>query len=544
MVPSMQRTATRIGGHVVAESLRALGADVVFGLPGVHVLPIWEGMRDAELRVLGFRQELNAAFAADGYARSTGRPAPLVVSTGPGAFMTIAPLLEAANAFVPVVVIASQIRSDAIGKGHGHLHESPDQAASFAPLVKWVARATSAEEIPSVLAEAWRRASTPPQGPVYVEVPYDVLRAPAESASAADLDPGSSPRPVPDADELDRAAALLESAERPVLIAGGGAVRSGAGEALLQLAMRLDAPVATTYTGKGVFPERHPLALGSVWDDPAHRQLLTQADVVLCVGSWLGYDLTDSFHLRLEGTLVQVDAAPERIGVNYPALGLVGDARATLEALLERVASLPAKGGEARVAAVRESVAGRLTTDPGRVAVDLLETIEATLPAGAAAAWDSTILAYAACWYLRTDDPRRFLYPAGSSTLGYAFPAALGAAAAAPDAPALAVVGDGGFQYGTAELATAVQHGLSATLLLVDDGGYGILREYQDASGYANAGVDLRHPDFGRLCEAYGLPTRASSADALPADLEWALAQPRPTAVILEEVLAMPDPSA
>ena len=141
------RAETRIGGHVVAESLRELGAEVVFGLPGVHVLPIWEGLRATELPVLGFRQELNAGFAADGHARVTGRPSALVVSTGPGAFMTLAPLMEAFSAFVPVVVIASQIDAEAIGKGRGHLHETPDQTASFAPLVKWTGRANSTAEI-------------------------------------------------------------------------------------------------------------------------------------------------------------------------------------------------------------------------------------------------------------------------------------------------------------------------------------------------------------------------------------------------------------
>jgi acetolactate synthase I/II/III large subunit len=536
------RAATRIGGHVVAESLRALGAEVVFGLPGVHVLPIWEGLHATELRVLGFRQELNAGFAADGYARVTGRPAPLVVSTGPGAFMTLAPLMEAFTAFVPVVVVASQINSDAIGKGHGHLHETPDQAASFAPLVKWTARARTAAEIPEVLAEAWRRAATPPHGPVYVEVPFDVLHAPAEEARP-ELNGSPAPGPLPGAAELDRAAALLATAERPLVVAGGGAVRSGATVELLELATRLGSPVATTYTGKGAFPERHPLALGSSWDDAAHKDLLADADVVLCVGSWLGYDVTDSFRLHLRGTLIQIDASPERIGVNLPAVGLVGDAKATLQALLERVAPGSPRGGEARVAIVRTSVAAGLASQPDRLAIDLLEMIEGVLPEGAAATWDSTILAYVACWYLRVDEPRKFLYPAGSSTLGYAWPAALGAAAALPGRPVLAVVGDGGFQYGIAELATAKQHGLDVALLVIDDGGYGILREYQDGSGFAHAGVDLEHPDFVALVEAYGIPARRSSVDRLGRDLGWALEHSGPAVVVLGEVLTMAEPT-
>jgi acetolactate synthase I/II/III large subunit len=537
------RAATRIGGHVVAETLRVLGTEVVFGIPGVHALPIWEGLRATDLRVLGFRQELNAAFAADGHARVTGRPAPVVVSTGPGAFMTLAPLMEAFMAFVPVVVVATQIDSDAIGRGRGELHETPDQAASFAPLVKWSGRARTTGEIPRVLAEAWRRAGTPPQGPVYVEVPFDVLHAPAsESLLDDELDATPEAVPLPAPTDLDRAAELLSAAERPVVIAGGGAVRSGAAAELLELAERLDAPVATTYTGKGAFPEEHRLALGSAWDDAPFADLVAAADVVLAVGSWLGYEFEPVLR-RLSGSLIQIDAAPERIGVNHPALGLTGDAKPVLRALLDRVAAREPRDGEARVAAVRKAVERSLADQPS-LAVELLETIEQALPDGAAAAWDSTILAYTACWYLRVAEPKRFLYPAGSSTLGYAFPAALGAVAALPGEKALAIVGDGGLQYGLVELATAKQNDLDVTLLVVDDRGYGILREYQDGAGFAHTGVDLEHPDFVALAGSYGIPTRRSSPDAAADDVAWALEQRGPALVVLEELLTMPVPSA
>lgn len=533
------RAATRIGGHVVAETLRALGAEVVFGLPGVHALPIWEGLSASGLRVVGFRQELNAGFAADGFARVTGQPAPVVVSTGPGAFMTLAPLTEALTAFVPVVVVASQIDSDAIGRGRGDLHETPDQTASFAPLVKWTGRARTTDEITPVLAEAWRRAATPPQGPTYVEVPFDVLHAsaPDNSPEPADI-AETTPLLEPDAADLDRAAALLAGSERPLLVAGGGSVRSGANLELVELAERLDAPVATTYTGKGAFPERHRLALGSAWDDSPFEDLVAEADVVLVVGSWLGYEFRGKLR-RFSGTLIQIDAEPARIGINHPALGLVGDAKATLRALLDRIQARPAHDGEVRAAAVRERVQ---QAQAGALEIELLETIEYALPAGGVATWDSTILAYAACWYLRVAEPRRFLYPAGSSTLGYALPAAFGAAVALPGTPVLAVVGDGGFQYGIAELATAKQHGLDVALLVIDDRGYGILRQYQDDAGFAHRGVDLEHPDFVALCEAFGVPARRSTPETLADDLRWALEQPGPATVVLEETLRMPEP--
>jgi acetolactate synthase I/II/III large subunit len=162
---SSTATHTRLGGHVVVETLSALGAEVAFGVPGVHALAIWEALRTAELRGCGTRTELCAGFAADGYARSTGRPAPLLLSTGPGALNSMTALMEAASAHVPVVAISSQIPQDLLGRGRGYLHELPDQLASFAPVVKHAARAERVDEIPAVLAHAWTAAMTAPSGP-------------------------------------------------------------------------------------------------------------------------------------------------------------------------------------------------------------------------------------------------------------------------------------------------------------------------------------------------------------------------------------------
>ncbi len=538
------RPTTRLGGHVVVESLESLGAEVVFGLPGVHALPIWEGLRTSSLRTLAFRQEVNAGFAADGYARVSGRPAPLVVSTGPGALMALAPLMESAFAYVPVVVIASQIESDAIGKGRGYLHELPDQRASFAPIVKWCERATSVETIPKLLAEAWQRALTPPQGPVYVEVPVDILHRAADMPPVDGLTVEVEPPALPRVELLDRAAQILANAERPLIWAGGGVQRAEAWDEVLELATRLDAPVAATYMGKGTIPEDHPLALGTGWDERAYLEEVAQADAVLCVGSSMGYETTESFELRLGGSLIHVDAAPERIGVNYPALPLAGDAKAVLQALLERLSEPSGTGeGARRVAAVKERIARGLATQGRELELELLGSISRAVPAEAAHAWDSTILAYIAAAHMRAQRPRRFLYPLGSGTLGYAWPAALGAAAALPGTPALAVVGDGGFLYGLSEVATARQYELDATVLVVDDSGYGILRQYQQDAGFEHFAVDLTQPDFASVCESFGVPTRRSTPERLEADLAWGLATPGPGVVILEAVLEMTRPT-
>ncbi|MGI8606964.1 MAG: thiamine pyrophosphate-binding protein, partial [Gaiellaceae bacterium] len=296
-----QAVRTRIGGHVVVESPEALGADTVFGLPGIHALAIWDGLRESRLHYLGFRTELNAGFAADGYARASGRPAPLLLSTGPGALNSLTALMEASSAHVPVVAIASQIPRELIGRGRGYLHELRDQRASFAPIVKWTGRAERAAVLPELLAEAWRQALTPPSGPVFVEIPVDVLTGEADVAPVDELDGEAEARTAPGVEE---AARVIAAAERPVLWAGGGVSRSGAWAELAALAERVQAPVATSYMGKGTFPEDHPLSAGSAADEAAFRELVESADVLVCVGTELGAETTGQFSLQPGGRIV------------------------------------------------------------------------------------------------------------------------------------------------------------------------------------------------------------------------------------------------
>jgi len=538
----MAVTRTRIGGHVVVECLEALGAETAFGLPGIHALAIWDGLRESRLRYLGFRTELNAGFAADGYARASGKPAPLLLSTGPGALNSLTALMEAASAHVPVVAIASQIPSELIGRGRGYLHELRDQRASFAPLVKWTGRAERAADLPDLLAEAWRQALTPPSGPVFVEIPVDVLTGEAGAEPVDELDWEAAASTVPGVEEAVR---VIAAAERPVLWAGGGVSRSGAWPELAALAERVQAPVATSYMGKGTFPEDHPLAAGSAADEAAFKELVEGADVLVCIGTELGAETTGQYSLRPGGQIVQIDAAAERIGSTYPALGLVGDAKAVLGAILERLPAREPDGQAERAATEVRDRIGRGLDEQGReLERGLLETIREALPRDAVHAWDMTILAYWAGAHFPALSPRRFLYPLGSGTLGYAWPAALGAKAALPDAPVLAVAGDGGFLYNVAELASARQNHLGATLLLVDDGGYGILREYQRDSFGETFAVDLVQPDFVELAEAFGVPVRSTAPETLGEDLAWALAEEGPAVVVLRMKLEMWTPTA
>ena len=266
---------------------------------------------------------------------------------------------------------------------------------------------------------------------MFLEIPVDLL-AGRTDAPVGDLDTSPLPAPSPDENALAEAVRLLIAAETPVVWAGGGVLRAGAWDELRLVAERLGAPVATTYMGKGAFPEDDPLALGTAMDEPAFKELLSGADVVLAIGTELGAETTGHYELELSGTLVHADADPRRIGATYDAHGLVGDAKAVLAALAERLPDAPRVDGVARVAAVRKRIEENLGGQGRDTERGLLQTVRDALPRNAITAWDMTILAYWAAAHFPMYEPRTFLYPLGSGTLGYAWPAALGASLAAP----------------------------------------------------------------------------------------------------------------
>ncbi|MGW1585935.1 thiamine pyrophosphate-binding protein [Streptomyces sp. NPDC002386] len=529
----------RTGGDLVVETLAGLGATTVFGLPGQHALGMFDALRRSSLRYIGLRVENNAGFAADAYGRVTGEAAPLLLSTGPGALTSLAALQEAAAASAPVLAISSQIPTAGLGGGrHGYLHELPDQSASFRGVVKSVHTVRTQSQIPSAIAEAWKSALTAPHGPVWVEIPQDVLLSPTPLpvVTAMDATPDDLlPRP-----ELTAVAAdLLSRAARPAIIAGGGVVRSDASGKLLALAEKLDAPVVTTFGGKGAFPWTHPLSLQSWLEDRHTTDFLEDADVLLVVGSGLG-ELSSNYHtFKPRGRVVQIEADLGKLESNHPALGIHADARLALQALLETVEERNDESAPRRVRELLAKVADRIAGQELTLEQDVLTAVRRALPAGSPSFWDMTILAY---WAWSAFDPRgtNSMHSAqGAGGLGYGFPAALGAAAADPTRPVLAVSGDGGALYSIAELATARQYDLPVTWLIVDDGGYGILREYMnDAFGQATA-TELARPDYVALAESFGVPGVLTTPETLETDLAKALAAPGPSVVVLPALLRM-----
>ncbi|POX52439.1 thiamine pyrophosphate-binding protein [Streptomyces sp. Ru72] len=532
-------TTGRNGGDLVVETLAGLGATTVFGLPGQHALGMFDALRRSDLRYVGLRVENNAGFAADAYGRITGEAAPLLLSTGPGALTSLAALQEAAAASAPVLAISSQVPTAGLGGGrHGYLHELPDQAASFRGVVKSVHTVRTQSQIPSAIAQAWKSALTVPHGPVWVEIPQDVLLAETRLPVVTAMD--ATPDELPPRPELTAVAAhLLSRADRPAIIAGGGVVRSDASGKLLALAEKLNAPVVTTFGGKGAFPWEHPLSLQSWLEDRHTTDLLEDADVLLVVGSGLG-ELSSNYHtFKPRGRVVQIEADLGKLESNHPALGIHADARLALQALLETVEAREDEGAPQRVRTLLSKVAERIASQDLTLEQEVLASVRRALPAGSPSFWDMTILAYWAWSAFDAQAPNTMHSAQGAGGLGYGFPAALGAAAADPTRPVLAVSGDGGALYSVAELATARQYGLDVTWLIVDDGGYGILREYMtDAFGQATA-TELVRPDYVALAESFGVPGVRTTPETLEADLAKALAEPGPSVVVLPALLRM-----
>ncbi|NUP25037.1 MAG: thiamine pyrophosphate-binding protein [Streptomyces sp.] len=529
----------RNGGDLVVETLAALGTTTVFGLPGQHALGMFDALRRSDLRYIGLRVENNAGFAADAYGRMTGEAAPLLLSTGPGALTSLSALQEAAAASAPVLAISSQVPTAGLGGGrHGYLHELPDQAASFRGVVKSVHTVRTQSQIPSAIEAAWKSALTVPHGPVWVEIPQDVLLAQTSIPVVSGGD--AFPEELPPRPELTAVAAdLLSKAARPAIIAGGGVVRADASGKLRQLAELIQAPVVTTPGGKGAFPWKHPLSLQSWIEDRYTTDLLEDADVLLVVGSGLG-ELSSNYHtFKPRGRVIQIEADLGKLESNHPALGIHADARLALQALLETVAERPDPTAPERVRELLAKVTDRIAGQELTLEQEVLASVRRALPADSPSFWDMTILAYWAWSAFDAKGPNHLHSAQGAGGLGYGFPAALGAAVADPTRPVLAVSGDGGALYSIAELATARQYDLNVTWLIVDDGGYGILREYMtDAFGEPTA-TELTRPDYVSLAESFGVPGIRTTPETLEADLAKALSAPGPSVVVLPAVLRM-----
>jgi thiamine pyrophosphate-dependent acetolactate synthase large subunit-like protein len=500
------------GAELIVSLLEDAGVEVCFGLPGVHNLPLWEALRASPIRLVGVRHEQTAAYAADGYARATGKLGVALTTTGPGAANTLGAVGEAWASRSPILVIATDIPSTLrrAGAYRGVLHETDGQAAMFAPVVKSVQIAD--HDVRTAAEEALRHARRLPTRPVYLEVPTDLLAAPARDEAGSDWTGYAAP-PVPYAEAVE----LLDAAESPLIWVGGGA-RDASAE-VAALAERLAAPVLTTYGAAGVLAPDHPCLVGLPPHVPAAGALWDAADVVIAIGSDLDGVQTQNFAQPQPPKLIAINADMGEPETNYRVdVKLVADAAPATRELADAIT--PRIGLDAVAQRVREVRAQACAGLDAR-ALRFLDAIHFALPDDGVLVADMCIPGYWLAGFHTPPAPRRLQVPLGWGTLGYAFPAAIGAALAGTG-PVVSISGDGGFLYACGELATVAQDAVPLTAVVVDDGGYGMLRYDQDTSGEARYGVDLVTPDFAALAASFGV--RAETVDGLEDEFGEALA--------------------
>jgi acetolactate synthase-1/2/3 large subunit len=529
----MQRITT---AEAVVESLIRHGIDTLYALPGVHNDHLFDAAHRSSdrLRILHTRHEQTAAYMALGAALVTGRPQAFAVVPGPGVLNASAALLTAYGMGAPVVALAGQIPSFAIDRGHGHLHEIPDQLGLLRHLTKHAARIRSPYEAPTLVNEAIRAATSGRQRPVALECAIDTWgqSGPVEF-------PPITPALLPPIDEraVEKAAQILGRAQRPVIVIGGGAVDATAEVQLV--AELLAAPVISFRRGRGVIPTTHRFAVSFT---EGHR-FWEKADAVLAIGTRL-YWPQSAWGTDDALPVVRVDIDPDEINRwRPPAAALVGDAASVLRALLDQLpqynSSRPSRDAEvAEHRAWFEARLARLEPQMGFV-----RAIRAALPEDGVLVEDVTQVGFVTRLAFPVTKPRTYLSPGYQDNLGWSYGVALGAQAALPERCVVAIAGDGGFMYQASELATAVRHNLPVVVVVFDDGAFGNVRRIQ-AENYGNRLIasDLANPDFVKFAESFGVAAfRARDAEQLEDSLRNALRLRTPS-LIHVPVGEMPSP--
>jgi acetolactate synthase-1/2/3 large subunit len=491
--------ALMTGGEALVKSLYREGVRVVFGLPGVQLYGVLAALRDEPgIRFIATRHEQATSFMADGYARAGGDFGTALVVPGPGLLNAASGLSTAYSASSPVLMICGQIPKASIGKNIGLLHEVNDQLDAIAPVTKWRRRVLEIADVPAAVREAVYQLRTGRPRPVEIEMSPETME---EEDEVTLYDPVPVTRPAAPAADIDRAALLLLAARKPVIYAGSGVHLSGAHEALAAVAEYLQAGVVESAEGKGAISDHSDLSLGAAYSrESPLRDHINAADVVLAVGSRLALVTFPSGQ-----RIVQIDVDGDEIGRNHRnTLGLLGDARATLEALLERfrAAAPPRPSQKAEREALRAATAAVAVQEPQ---ASILKSLRAGMPEDAILVAGMTQIGYYSRPAWPVYHPRTYISSSYSGNLGYAYPVALGAKVARPDRAVVSVSGDGGFMYNAQELATAVQHGINVVAVVFNDNAFGnVARDLDEAWG-GEFGARLHNPDFMKLADAFGL---------------------------------------
>jgi acetolactate synthase-1/2/3 large subunit len=503
----MRNTPPTNVGDLVAAFLESHRVTIAFGVISVHNMPMLDALhRRGRVQFVPARGEAGATNMADAAARVSGRLAASFTSTGTGAGNAAGALVEACTAGTPLLHITSQIDKPFLDQGWGYLHEAPAQLDMLKAVSKAAFRINSPGEAAAILREAARVARTAPTGPVSIEIPIDIQREPVEIP--ADLAPLPVAVTAPDPAALDRLAARFTQARRPLLWVGGGAREARA--AATRLA-GFGIGVVTSSGGRGILPDDHPMSLGGYGGAPPVEKLYESVDFMLVVGSHLRSNETRTYNLKLPAARGRIDVDPAAEAHAYPSeIFVAGDARLALEGLAQRL------DGKLRIdpAFAADCAAARREAEAGlrRVAgayAPMLDVLERAMPRDAL--WVRDITLSNSIWGNRAPtirDPHASVFAMGGG-IGQGLAMAVGAALGGGGRKTVAIVGDGGLQLGLGELATMAEARPDLVLLLMNDGGYGVIRNMQDNDyGGRRCYADLKGPDFGLMAEALGIPHR------------------------------------
>ncbi|MBA2057383.1 5-guanidino-2-oxopentanoate decarboxylase [Psychrobacter cryohalolentis] len=544
-LPNSAPTASSLTcGELLVQWLEYYGVETVFGIPGVHTVELYRGLPNTDIRHVTPRHEQGAGFMADGYYRASGKVGVCFIITGPGMTNIMTAMAQALADSIPMLVISSVNKVQHTGSGEGHLHELHDQQGMVSKVALTSKTIWQPESLPKVIAEAFALFNGARPGPVHIQLPIDVITADAShvakppdltpylnSPATSQTDANSSTlprvmRPLPHPAQLDLIIEQLKSAKNPVLLYGGGCV--DVNHDAQKLAELIDAPTFLTINAKGLLPPAHPLSLGSNQSLAVGRAVISEADLVLAIGTELGetdYDVFFNGGFQINGTLIRIDCDAQQLQRPFRAdIALLSDAQMAISGLCTRLENQPLNHQAlVRVAKVKQALIEEMTPDfAGQNALLQLirDEVKDVIFVG-----DSTQPVYSGNLGFEALATRRwFNSSTGFGTLGYGLPAAIGAMIGSKS-PVVSLIGDGGIQFTIAELICAAELELPLIVLLWNNQGYGEIRRYMEEGGLPLIGVNIKTPNFEPLAAGFGAGYRRITAkqqllDALQKDIK------------------------
>jgi acetolactate synthase-1/2/3 large subunit len=521
----MQKLVTT--GQAIVDGLVRHGVRQIFGIPGVHTYFLIDALqqRREELHYIGTRHEQGAAYMAYGYAKSSGRVGVYTCVPGPGVLNTSAALCTAYAANAPVLCLTSEVFSHEIGKGHGILHELPDQLAILRGLTKWSERINAATDAPRLVARAFEELTGGRPRPVALECPWDTLGQ--KELVELDVHARAAEPPAPDPDAIERAAQLIAGAANPLIMVGSGAL--GAGSEVLELARLLQAPVTAHRSGRGIVSEDTPYGLALA----AAYQAWRRTDVLVAIGTRMELQFIRWKHVPADLKIVRIDIDPAEFPRRPTEVGVLGDARLGTRALITALAAKVRRRASREAEFVELKARTRREFEVVQPQLAYLDVIRAVLPRDGFFVEEISQVGFTARFGFPVYEPRTYVASGYQDNLGFGYMTSLGVKVAHPRKAVVSVNGDGGFMFGVQELATAVQHRIGSVAIVFNNRSFGnVLRDQKTTFEGRYLGESLRNPDFVKLAESFGAAGyRVSTPAELQGVLERALAADAPALI-------------